>query len=234
MKLLSLDSSAVTAACAVTEDDRVLADSFVNVGLTHSETLLPLIKQTLKNAKCELCDIDLIAVTNGPGSFTGVRIGVSTVLGLAYPRNTGCIGVSTLEAIACAFVGLEALVCAVMDARCGQVYNALFRVSGDKVTRLCEDRAISIEELKKELSELSEPITLSGDGAGLCFERLKDEVSGVSLAPQGLRYQNACGVAYAALLLHGTDKAVPASELRPVYLRVPQAERELKMKKTEV
>ncbi len=140
MLLLSVDSSAVTASAALTEDGRVIKSEFINKGLTHSETLLPLIENVMEG--CAYKRLDAIAVTAGPGSFTGVRIGVATVKGLAFPYDIPCISVSTLEAIAYNFTDEKAVICAVMDARRMQFYNALFKVENGRVTRLCEDRAI--------------------------------------------------------------------------------------------
>ena len=149
MLLLSVDSSAVTASAALTKDGRVIKSEFINKGLTHSETLLPLIENVMEG--CAYKRLDAIAVTAGPGSFTGVRIGVATVKGLAFPCDIPCISVSTLEAIAYNFTDENAVICAVMDARRMQFYNALFKVENGRVTRLCEDRAISIDALREEL-----------------------------------------------------------------------------------
>lgn len=226
MKLLALDSSAVSAGCAVMEDGRLVAESFVKVGLTHSETLLPMAANTLANAKMSVEDIDCFAVSVGPGSFTGVRIGVAAVKGMAFPRQTPCIGVSTLEAMAWNCLGREGVVCSVMDARRQQVYNALFTFEGDKLTRLCDDRAIAIEELTDELAQKEGKILLVGDGAKLCYEAMRDKLPDVMLMPEHLQYQRGFGVAMAAQ----QKESVPPEQLVPVYLRPSQAERELKKK----
>ena len=147
--LLSMDSSAVTASVALTDGDEIIKSEFVNSGLTHSETLLPMITRVMDGRKYS--ELDGIAITAGPGSFTGVRIGVATVKGLAFNDDIPCYSVSTLEAIAYNFVDKNAVVCAVMDARRMQFYNALFRVQNGKVERLCDDRAISIEEDRKSV-----------------------------------------------------------------------------------
>lgn len=220
--ILSVDSSAVTASCALTQGDEVIRQEFINAGLTHSETLLPMIKKVMGDYS--FGDLDAVAITAGPGSFTGVRIGVATVKGIAFNDNLPCIPVSTLEAIAYNFTAENAVVCAVMDARRMQFYNALFKVENKTVTRLCADRAISIEELKKELLQYDDVI-IAGDGAGLCFDNLG--LDNVRLADEDKRYQNGVGVARAAA---GNEK-IPPSKLMPVYLRPSQAERELKLKK---
>lgn len=218
--LLSVDSSAVTASVALTDGDTIIKSEFLNNGLTHSETLLPMIKRVLDGYSYD--DLDAIAITAGPGSFTGVRIGVATVKGLAFARNIPCISVSTLEAIAYAFSDKNCVVCAVMDARRMQFYNALFECNNGIVTRLTDDRAISIEDLRENLKQYDN-IVIAGDGARLCYENIGLECS---IADDDNMYQNAVNVAKAA-----KDKSsIPASQLMPVYLRLSQAERELKLK----
>lgn len=220
--ILSIDSSAVTASASLTDGKKVIKSEFINAGLTHSETLLPMIKRVTEGYS--ISDLDAIAVTAGPGSFTGVRIGVATVKGLAFEYDTPCISVSTLEAIAYNFVDTDCVVCAVMDARRMQFYNALFEVKNGRVERICDDRAISIDCLKKELSEYDNVI-IAGDGAELCFNNLG--LDNAVLAEENKRYQNGIGVSGAA----ENKKRITAGELMPVYLRLSQAERELKLKK---
>lgn len=219
--LLSMDSSAVTASVALTDGDEIIKSEFVNSGLTHSETLLPMITRVMDGRKYS--ELDGIAITAGPGSFTGVRIGVATVKGLAFNDDIPCYSVSTLEAIAYNFVDKNAVVCAVMDARRMQFYNALFRVQNDKVERLCNDRAISIEDLRNELKQYDKVI-IAGDGAKLCFQNI--ELENCTLANEDRIYQNAVGVAKAAQ----NKNAISPKALMPVYLRQSQAERELKLK----
>ena len=220
--ILSIDSSAVTASAALTDGDKVIKSEFINAGLTHSETLLPMIKSVM--AGYSTSDLDAIAVTAGPGSFTGVRIGVATVKGIAFENNTPCISVSTLEAIAYNFNDMDCIVCAVMDARRMQFYNALFEVKNGKVNRICDDRAISIDDLRKELSAYENAV-IAGDGAELCYNSIG--LDNVILADENRRYQNGIGVSRAAEY----KEKITAAELMPVYLRLSQAERELKLKK---
>lgn len=222
MLLLSVDSSAVTASAALTKDGTILKSELINKGLTHSETLLPLIQSVM--GEYSFNELDAIAVTAGPGSFTGVRIGVATVKGLAFANNTSCISVSTLEAIAYNFTDENAVICAVMDARRMQFYNALFKAENGSITRLCEDRAISLDDLRKDLSGFNKVI-IAGDGAELCFNNIG--LDNAVLAEGDKRFQNGMGIARAAQ----GKLAISASELRPVYLRPSQAERELKLKK---
>lgn len=222
MRILALESSATACSVAVTEDSALIAQYFQNNGLTHSATLMPMARDLLKNCGLELGDIDLIAVAHGPGSFTGLRIGVAAAKGLAWAAEKPCAGVSTLEAMAmaCAFTG-GIIVCA-MDARRAQVYNAVFDASGGAITRLCDDRAISIEELAPELSAVNKQFFVVGDGAELCYNAFVEKGLNAVLAPRHLRFQSAYGVALAA------EKAEPVTpeRLNPVYIRLPQAERE--------
>lgn len=219
--LLSIDSSAVTASVALTDGERVINNEFVNSGLTHSETLLPMIKRVMQGT--EFNALDAIAVAAGPGSFTGVRIGVATVKGLAFNDNIPCISVSTLEAIAHNFVDKSCVVCAVMDARRMQFYNAIFKVENGVVSRLTEDRAISIDDLRQELKQY-ESVIIAGDGARLCYDNIG--LDSCKIAPDDRFYQCAISVARAA----ENKEKISAKALMPVYLRLSQAERELKLK----
>ena len=216
--ILSVDSSAVTASVALTDGKKVIKSEFINAGLTHSETLLPMIKRVMGDHK--ISDLDAIAVTAGPGSFTGVRIGVATVKGLAFNDNIPCISVSTLEAIACNFLDEDCIVCSVMDARRMQFYK------NGKAVRLCDDRAISIDDLKNDLKKY-EKVIIAGDGARLCYDNLC--IDNIILAPEDKRYQCGQGVALAA----ENKEKISAAALMPVYLRLSQAERELKLKKND-
>ena len=226
MKILAIDSSAISAGCAIVDGENVIAESFVRVGLTHSETLLPMVSNTLANAKLTAEDIDCYAVSSGPGSFTGIRIGVAAVKGMAFASSTPCVGVSTLEAIAWNCMASSGIVCAAMDARRQQVYNALFAFEGQKITRLCDDRAISIEELTAELKNGHKTVWLVGDGALLCYESMKDKLPDVRLVPEHQRYARGFGVAMAAQRLIIEQGTVPPDKLIPTYLRPSQAERE--------
>lgn len=219
--LLSMDSSAVTASVALTDGNDVIKSEFVNSGLTHSETLLPMIIRVMDGHK--FSELDGIAITAGPGSFTGVRIGVATVKGLAFNDDIPCYSVSTLEAIAYNFLGEDTVVCAVMDARRMQFYNALFRVQNGKVERLCDDRAISLEDLREDVKQYKN-VVIAGDGARLCFQNIALE--NCTLADDDKMYQNAVSVSKAAQ----NKNAISPKTLMPVYLRQSQAERELKLK----
>ncbi len=224
MKILALDSSAKSASVALLDNNKILGSFFINTSLTHSQTLVPMIDAVLKNTNTNINNVDLFAVASGPGSFTGVRIGVAAIKGIAMPLNKQCVSVSTLEAMAYNYVQEDVTVVAVMDARCQQVYNANFKIENGQVHRLCDDRALSIEELGTELKDYSGKIVLVGDGAELCYNSFKELLPDIHLAPEHIRYQNAFGVAYASM---GKD-TLSAEALMPVYLRLPQAQRELK------
>ena len=217
--ILSVDSSAVTASVALTDNEKIIRNEFVNSGLTHSETLLPMVKRVMEGIS--FSQIDTIAITAGPGSFTGVRIGVAMVKGLAFSHNIPCCSISTLEAIAHNFD--NGIICAVMDARRMQFYNAIFRVIEGSVERLTPDRAISIDDLREELRQYTEVI-IAGDGARLCFDSI--ELPQCKLADEDKIYQNAVGVSKAVK----NKKLISPEMLVPVYLRQSQAERELKLK----
>ena len=223
MKILGIDTSAVVSACAVCEtgeNPKVIASGSLNTKLTHSQTLVPFLENIINCAGLDLADIDAFAVSAGPGSFTGLRIGVSVVKGMASALDMPVRSVSTLAAIAYNFTVTDAIVCAVMDARCNQVYNAIFRIQNGIVMRLCDDRAIFIEDLKKDLHNYNERIILAGDGADLVYSKINDGL--IELAPPALKYQTGTGVCFASE--HCSD--ISADSLMPVYLRLPQAERE--------
>ena len=231
MKLLALDSSAVCASVCIMEDGKTLGETFVHSPQTHSQTLMVTVQSLLEQIHLSVSDIDVFAVSAGPGSFTGVRIGVACVKGMAMAEDKPCVGVSTLEAMAENCRDCAGIVCAVMDARCQQVYNALFRAENGNLTRLTEDRALSIEDLAKECDALREPVLLVGDGASICdASEPFQAVSGRHLVSEQLRYQRAGGVASSAMKKAAAGETVSAGELNPVYLRLPQAERELKRK----
>lgn len=228
MRILAFDSTAVSASVAVTQDTKLVAESTANNGLTHSEILLPMAEAILKSAKLEIDDIDLFACTAGPGSFTGVRIGVATVKGLAFGTGKPCVGVSTLESLAQNLMPLDGIYCPVMDARRGQVYNALFEQKDGVLTRLTPDRALSLAELATELKSryAGRVIRLSGDGYDLTRAAFAEYGIFSPETPQGLRLQSGLSTALCALRAYARGEAVKDVELTPVYLRLPQAERD--------
>lgn len=223
MLICSVDSSAAPASVCLFEDDKLVAEYYLNTGFTHSQTLMAMLESVLKISGKSAEDIDLYAVNSGPGSFTGVRIGVSAVKGMAYAQDKPCVEVSTLESMAYNFLGSHAVICACMDARRRQVYHGLFRVDGNTVERLCDDKAIAVDELLSSLPK-DEEIILVGDGAELVYQSTK--IPTVKLAPPNLRYQRASSVALAAVGSYNRGEVTSPSSLMPRYLRLSQAERE--------
>lgn len=227
MKILSLDSTSVTASVAITENGKTLAENFINNGLTHSQTLMPLVEKTLVDSGVSIKDIDLFAVTNGPGSFTGVRIGIASVKGMADALNKPCFAVSTLEAIAEPLKNEDVIACAVMDARCNQVYTAIF----ENGNRLCEDKAVLIDELGEELRQYNKKVVFIGDGASLCYEKLNNVLENIEMADEDIRYIHASSIGrLAEEKIANGENTTDSAKLVPFYLRLPQAERELNNK----
>lgn len=226
MKILALESSATACSVALCEDEKLIAQTFQNSGLTHSRTLMPMVDSLLTQCGQTLADMDVVAVAAGPGSFTGLRIGVSTAKGLAWAGDKPCAPCSTLESMVWQLAHVDAIIIAAMDARRNQVYNAVFRARDGMLERLSPDRAIGLEELEAEVKKLEERKILVGDGAQLCYNMWQERVEDLHLAPVHLRWQTAWGVARAALELAREDKLVPGGQLTPVYHRLSQAERE--------
>lgn len=226
MKLLAFESSAKAAGVAVLDDGRLLAEYFQNSGQTHSRTLMQMAEDLLDNCDLTPQDIGACAVADGPGSFTGVRIGVAAAKGFAWGRNIPCCGVSTLEAMAWQASEFSGIVCCAMDARRSQVYHTRFLAENGTLTRLCPDCAVSLDEVRLALENCEKPKIMVGDGAQLCYNTFGTEISGCMLAPEHRRMQRASGVALAArrLLSEGADCSGAA--LAPNYLRLSQAERE--------
>ena len=230
MKILALEASAVAASVAICEEDKVIGEFFLQTGQTHSQTLMPMTQQILQLSGTSLGEMDYLAVATGPGSFTGLRIAIAAVKGMAMGAEKPCVPVSTLEALAYNMIGMaDCLVSAVMDARCHQVYTALFSVHGGTVTRLWEDMAISIDELGEKLNQQEKPVFLVGDGAQMCYTILREKDIPTTLAPPHLCSQRAVSVAACAVAMLAKDieTAIPYDALLPSYLRLPQAEREL-------
>lgn len=226
MKILALETSAKAASCAVSEDGARVAFAYQNSGLTHSRTLMPMVRDMLRNAGLGPGDIGAVACAVGPGSFTGLRIGVAAAKGFAWAGELPCAAVSTLEAMAAQSSFLEGIVCPVMDARRGQFYNALFECGGGSCRRLCPDRAIDVGELADQLAGYKKTVFLVGDGALLCYNMVENSLENVVPAPEALRWQTAWGVALCAEEKARRGELCTASRLEPVYLRLSQAERE--------
>lgn len=228
-----MESSARSASVAYLSNGRILGQYYINSGLTHSTTLMPMAESLLNTANLSLKNVDYFAVSVGPGSFTGLRIGISAIKGISLAENKPCVAVSSLEAIAHNFICTNTLVCAVIDARCNRFFTAIFRCSKNgTVERLSEDQALSYEEIADELNKIysDENIVLAGDGAELAYKLMENSVLNLQVAPPHLLYQQSIGVAMAAKKLVKQNKTVTSQQLLPSYLSLPQAQRELQKK----
>ena len=225
MRLLAFESSAKAAGVAVLEDGKLLTEYFQNSGQTHSRTLMQMAEDMLKNCDLTPNDIDACAVADGPGSFTGVRIGVAAAKGFSWGRQIPCFGVSTLEAMARSAACADGVFCCCMDARREQVYNAIFACTDGALVRVCEDRAISIDDLCEDLQKIEKPVFMVGDGAELCYTTLLERLPQLRRVPEHLRQQRASGVALAAWEQMEQGQSGDAAALVPNYLRLSQAER---------
>ena len=226
MLILAFETSAKAGSVALMDDGKLLGEAYQNTGLTHSQTLMVMAEDTLKQCGKTAQEVEAVAVAAGPGSFTGVRIGVAAAKGFAWGKELPCYGVSTLEAMAESLGAFDGYVCACMDARRSQVYNALFLVECGRLTRITEDRAIALSDLKTDLEHIDGPIYLVGDGAVLCHNTLKGEVPNLVLSAEHRIHQRAVGVAILAQKMADAGMAPSGGELNPNYLRLSQAERE--------
>ena len=226
MLLLAFETSAKSCSAALHDGRGLLAESYQNSGLTHSQTLMVMAEDLLKVCGKSAADVTHLAVAAGPGSFTGVRIGVSAAKGFAWGAELPVYGVSTLEAMALGLGVMDGHICCCMDARRKQVYNAIFLAENGRLTRVCEDRAISLEELQEELAHIDGPVYLVGDGAELTMRTLGAEIPALILPPEHRRHQRASGVALAAIGAMERGESADGAALQPNYLRLSQAERE--------
>ncbi len=228
MKILSLDSTAKIASAAVCENEKMLSSFTVENTLSHSELLLPMAIEAMKESSVSIDDIELFTCTVGPGSFTGVRIGTAVIKGLAFGRNIPCVPVSTLESLAQNLFPLDGIYCPLMDARRNQVYNALFECKDGILTRLTEDRAISLSDLSSELKDKysDKKIRFSGDGYNVALKHFENSDLNIEETPYSLIGQNAVSTAICAYRKYLSGEFVSDAEFFPTYLRMPSAERE--------
>jgi len=224
--ILAFETSAKAGSVALSDGKTLLAESYQNTGLTHSQTLMSMAEAMLEHCGYAPDQVEAVAVAAGPGSFTGVRIGVAAAKGFAWGAQIPCYGVSTLEAMALGLGISQGFVLAVMDARRQQVYCALFRAQEGILSRVTEDRAISLEEVKNMLKTCDGPVFLVGDGSNLCYNNLKEQVSGLCLPPEHRLHQRASGVVLAAQKQIEAGTPADAATMTPNYLRLSQAERE--------
>lgn len=226
MRILAFESSAKVASVAVLQDGLLLGESYLNCGLTHSVTLLRQAQELLHGCGLSVSDIDAVACAAGPGSFTGVRIGVAAAKGFAWARELPCLGVSTLEAMAWQGACFDGAILCAMDARRAQVYCAAFEYTDGTLRRLSEDAALSLEDWDSVTKKIEKPKIMVGDGAFLCYNTFGKSQSGCILAPEHQRMQRASGVALAAWPRLLAGEPADGAALVPNYLRLSQAERE--------
>ena len=226
MLILAFESSAKAASVALLREDMLLGEYYQNCGQTHSRTLLKMAEDLMNNCGVSPEEITTVACSAGPGSFTGVRIGMAAAKGFSWARELPCVGVSTLEAMAHQAACFEGLVVCAMDARRDQIYHAVFSCEGGALTRVREDCAVSLDEAAQALKNEKKTKIIVGDGALLCYNNLKMSVSDCVLAPEQLRHQRASGVALAARQMLARGEEGDAALLAPNYLRLSQAERE--------
>lgn len=225
MKILALDTSSQAASCAVIEDNKLIAENFLNNALTHSQTIMPMVEFTLKNAGFSLNDIDLLATNTGPGSFTGLRIGISCIKGMSYAMDIPCAAISTLHSLSFNIIYHNGYIVPCMDARREQIYTAIFYCNNANLKRISKDCAVPIQEYKKELKKVDKPIILVGDGAEKTYNILCEDIKNIAVAPNNLLHQRAASTAAIAAKI-STGEYIAANELNPKYLRLPAAERE--------
>ncbi len=227
MKILAMDTTAKVSTVSIVNEDRIIAEYSINLNFTHSQTIMPMCEEILKTTQTQLSEIDAFAVCTGPGSFTGLRIGISAVKGMAYALNKPCIAVSTLDALSRNVLDFDGIICCVMDARCNQVYNAIYENQNGILEKITEDRAIILDDLLEELKLLKKNIILVGDGADLCYNKFKDVLSNIRVASISNRYQKASSVGLVAVDKYNNNLFTTCNDLIPQYLRLPQAQREL-------
>ena len=231
--ILAFETSAKAASVALLEEGKLLGESYQNTGLTHSQTIMSMAEALLASCGKTVADVTAVAVANGPGSFTGVRIGVAAAKGFAWGAEIPCYGVSTLEAMARSLGVWQGYVVPTMDARRNQTYTAIFYAEDGKLTRILEDCAISFQELKEKLKKCEKPIFLVGDGGILCYNTLVDEISCLVLPPEHRMHQRATGVALVAQDMIKEGLKGDGAALTPNYLRLSQAERERLARETK-
>lgn len=231
MLILGIETSAHPASVSLLQDRKIIAEVYIHTSFTHSKTLMPMVNSALELTESSISDVDLIAVSNGPGSFTGVRIGIASAKGLALPNNTKCIGISSLEALAYNLYDTESdlTIYSCIDARVKQSYNAVYKLTDGKITGLREPRVISNEDIINEIEALPEKnsVVLVGDNLEL-FSSLKEKVK---FARYNQCYQRASSVAMAASLKYDSNTNYDSALVQPVYLQLPQATRELNKRK---
>ena len=238
MKILAIDSSSKTISVSILDDYNIIGEIFLDTGLTHSQTLTTMIKNILDFTDNKFDDIDLYAITTGPGSFTGIRIGISVLKGMLLFENKKCIAVSTLLATAYN-INFDCYIFCCIEARRNNLYNAIFKYenkneNSDKIIRLTDDKAINLDILINILKDYDDKkVVFVGDGAQICYEYIlnKSDIKNIELANKNFMYTKASNVGIAALDIYKKNnldtRITTADKLLPNYIRLSQAEENL-------
>lgn len=231
MKVLAIDTSTTVATVALLEDEKLLGEYSINNKKTHSQKLMVMIDEIMKDLDIKPSDIDVFAASVGPGSFTGLRIGVTTAKAMAYATNKPVVGVPTLDALAYNIVTSNLVICPILDARNSQVFTALYETKDTKLDIITEYMGIPVSELVQIIREYNKKVIFLGDAINLHKEYFKSELGdNCEFAPVGNRLQRGASVAELALMMFKEGKVTSSFELVPFYLRKSQAERELEKK----
>lgn len=234
MKVLAIDTASIVATVAIMDDEKLIGEYILNHKKTHSQKIMPIIREVLDSAQLKVADIDVFAVANGPGSFTGLRIGVATIKGLAHAVNKPVVGISTLDGLAFNLPHCKHMICPIMDARRQQVYNALYKWVDDSFYIVEEPRALPVGDLIRELKEKDEQVMFTGDGVAVFQEQLKNELGErCHFAPIAFRMQRASSIAELALQKAYKGEVESYMTFAPFYLRKSQAEREYEKRQCE-
>lgn len=231
MKILAIDASGIVASVAIASENEMIAEYTIKNKKTHSQTLLPMIDKVLKFTDTDIKDIDYIAVTEGPGSFTGLRIGAATAKGLAQACNIPIVSVSTLESLAYNVFETDKLICSIMDARRDNVFGAIYAREKDGLEVIKEQAALPIEEMINELNRIGKDVIFVGDGISVQKDYIRNNLKvDYSFAPVYAREQKASSVIGVAFNNIKNKKIIASRDFKPIYLRKSQAERELEMR----
>ena len=232
IKILSVDTCLAECSVALHYDDKLIGEIFLNAGLTHSQTLMPAVDNLLRLAGIKVKDIDLFGVTKGPGSFTGIRIGMAAVKGMALPFDKPCVSVSSLYAMAINVQSFDGIVCACIDARNNQIYNAVFNIHDQKIERITEDRAILIDDFIKEVKEYDQKVIFIGDAAEICYNTMNafSKKNNLILLSKEKGAIRASDIGKEAFRIYNLGESERCEDIMPEYLKLSQAERELKNK----
>jgi len=227
LKILAIDTSSVVAAVAVMDNDRLLGEYIINHKKTHSQKLMPMVSELMSSLELKPSDIDVFAASSGPGSFTGLRIGITTIKAMAYAVKKPVIGVPTLDALAYNIPVTESLICPIMDARNNQVYTALYRRERGTLTNITEYLGVPIPEIVEIIKGKNQKVIFVGDAVEIHKEFIGEELGDMcEFAPGSLLFQRASSVAQAAKVRVLNGMLENSFDLVPFYLRKSQAERE--------